>query len=122
MSTNSSICNSSINSIKRKQDDFLIENESIENNKRIKIVESTDKIINSETLFVLGKNVNEIFIANNINTKSIYSQFPNLFKYEADNEDRLWLFENSIIERKNFKCFIYLQSEITDLFVQFELN
>ena len=61
---------------------------------------------------IFTKNVNEIFfqqLSNNENVttnethKSIYSKYPNIFKYEADAADRQWLTENSIIKRKNIK-------------------
>jgi len=75
--------------------------------------------INSNTLFVLGKNLNELFLNENTNGAkngtNIYSQLPNIFKYEADNEDRLWLCENSIIERKNYKTYIFRLSDILNL-------
>ena len=84
-----------------------------------------------ETKFVLGKNVNEIFfqqLSNNENVttnethKSIYSKYPNIFKYEADAADRQWLTENSIIKRKNIKCFILIFNEIEELFANIKLE
>jgi len=94
ISTNSSI---SINNLKRK----LMEDHSsdlINNNKSMKLIE-----INKDTLFVLGKDLlNE--------NKNLYSQM-NVFKYEADNQDRQWLLDNLIIERKNFKVYLLLNEE-----------
>ncbi len=87
--------------------------------------------LNLETKFVLGKNVNDIFfqhISNNENMstnethKSIYSKYPNVFKYEADAADRQWLTENSIIKRKNIKCFILLFSEIEELLAEIKFG
>ena len=65
-------------------------------------------------------NLNELFLnENNINNgnsnnngKNVYTQFPNLFKYEADNEDRLWLCDNNIIERKNHKTYLFILADI----------
>jgi hypothetical protein len=94
ISTNSSI---SINNLKRK----LMEDHSsdlINNNKSMKLIE-----INKDTLFVLGKDLlNE--------NKNLYSQM-NVFKYEADNQDRQWLLDNLIIERKHFKVYLLLNEE-----------
>jgi hypothetical protein len=97
ISTNSSI---SINNLKRKlmedHSSDLINNTN--NNKSIKLIE-----INKDTLFVLGKDLlNE--------NKNLYSQM-NVFKYEADNQDRQWLLDNLIIERKNFKVYLLLNEE-----------
>lgn len=93
--------------------------------------------IDSKTKFVLGKNANEIYFKlqqqfnetslcedsstnnsnnENSNTKSIYTKFPNLFRYEADQDDRHWLNENQIIKRKNLKCFLLIFDEIDELF------
>lgn len=78
---------------------------------------------------MLGKIVNELFINNqqqtndqldetneaNHNNKSIYTRYPNIYKYEADHYDRKWLTENSIIKRKNLKCYILVLSEAEEL-------
>ncbi|RMZ94884.1 deoxynucleotidyltransferase terminal-interacting 1, partial [Brachionus plicatilis] len=100
-------------------------------------------IFDSDTKFVLGKNVNDVFLEiqqqfyevnsedsnssvtlnDSINPKSIYSRFPNLFRYEADQQDRQWLNENHIIKRKNIKCNILLLDDIFELFKNnFKLN
>ena len=48
--------------------------------------------------------------------KNIYSKHPNLFKYEADASDRLWLKDNGILKRQNTKCYILLSAEVATLF------
>jgi len=53
---------------------------------------------------------------NSSNHKSIYTKYPNLFRYEADQSDRQWLNENRIIKRKNLKCYLLLFEEIGQLF------
>lgn len=98
--------------------------------------------IEASTRFVLGKHVNELYLQlhqdgtgssspNNIlnsgtsssntasingTTKSIYTKYPTLFKYEADQADRQWLTEKSILKRKNLKCYILIYDEVLDLF------
>ena len=132
-------------SIKRNAIDFDYLSKSAEKSSSKKVNPSSKKSktsnletnsfnlkFNSETKFVLGKNVNELFFQQlsneNANTnethKSIYSKYPKLFKYEADTNDRQWLTENSIIKRKNIKCFILIFSEIEELFsnLKFENN
>lgn len=99
---------------------------------------------NSSTKFVLGKIVNDLFIkynqqqqqqllnensnlnnqdesANENNTqnntnKTIYSKYPQMFRYEADQNDRQWLFDNDHIKRKNFKCYLLLFEDVDHLF------
>jgi hypothetical protein len=53
---------------------------------------------------------------NNTNSKSIYSNYPDLFRYEADQDDRQWLNEKSIIKRKNIKCFLIQLDQVEELF------
>ena len=76
--------------------------------------------IDCNTLFVLGKNWNELFVNESVpsmngSAKNVYTQFPTLFKYEADNEDRIWLCDNSIIERKHYKTYIFRLDDILHL-------
>jgi hypothetical protein len=112
-----------------------LQNEKTNNLKRSKIenLESSNPKLklNLDTKFVLGKNVNDIFfqhISNNENMstnethKSIYSKYPNVFKYEADAADRQWLTENSIIKRKNIKCFILIFNEIEELLAEIKFG
>lgn len=49
-------------------------------------------------------------------SKSIYSKHPELFRYEADQFDRQWLNEHSIIKRKNLKCYLIALDDILDVF------
>ena len=105
------------------------------------VVFKTSKIDDS-TQFVLGKSANDLYLqfqqmASNMtnddeatdsreneqddmqdynSNKNIYSKHPNLFKYEADANDRLWLKENGILKRKNNKCYILLSAEVASLF------
>lgn len=65
----------------------------------------------------LSSNLNLITIGENTsNAKSIYTKFPNLFRYEADQYDRHWLNENQIIKRKNIKSYLLILDEIDELF------
>jgi hypothetical protein len=91
----------------------------------------------NQTKFILGKLVNDIYKKylhsspttanddqsdpNNNTSKSIYSNFPHLFRYEADQDDRHWLNEKSIIKRKNLKCFLLLVDEVEDLFASINI-
>ena len=145
LSTSSS-SGSPLNSLKRKNDSAIVdENNNNTNNdsyanmnendhKKSKCADKKAKL-SAETKFLLGKNVNDIFFeqsqnannsdyvsSNENNHKSIYSTYPSLFKYEADATDRQWLTEHSIIKRKNLKCFILLFSEIEELFANFKLD
>lgn len=119
----------------RKKSKFTDQNFEEKNGKK-------ELILNSETKFVLGKNVNDIFLeiqqqfhevnsedsnslvtADSTYPKSIYSRFPNLFRYEADQQDRHWLNENQVLKRRNIKCIILLLDEINELFESnFKLN
>ena len=123
---------SNINSNKRqkftKETDQL-NMEEYETSKKLNNILSYYEI-SPNTKFVLGKNVNELFARSqnlqnkqttdpnddNNNSKSIYTRFPNLFKYEADQSDKQWLNEKSIIQRKNVKCFLFLFDEVEELF------
>jgi hypothetical protein len=60
--------------------------------------------------------LSECSFENQQTTKSIYSRYPQLFRYEADQHDRHWLNENSIIKRKNLKCYLLAYDEIEELF------
>ena len=123
--------------IKKHHRDELTTNSGQENHKQQKISKLTN-----DTKFVLGKLVNDIYKKylhslsttittndeqqqsdpNNNTTKSIYSNFPHLFRYEADQDDRHWLNEKSIIKRKNLKCFLLLVDEVEDLFASININ
>lgn len=124
------------NETKRKKSKFRNLNSEEKNDKK-------ELIFNSETKFVLGKNANDIFLelqqqfyevnsedsyssvsqADWAYPKSIYSRFPNLFRYEADQQDRHWLNDNQILKRRNIKCIILLLDEINELFKDnFKLN
>ena len=111
--------------------------QSTASNNRVK----TRTALSSDTKFVLGKLVNELYksqqqqdkssgeannelnddsssVATESNTgayKSIYSENSSMFRYEADQFDRQWLSENSIIKRKNVKCILLLWDEASDL-------
>lgn len=114
----------------------------IPNETDLNFEEKRDKreiVFSPETKFVLGKSVNDVFLQiqhqlyevnsddsnssanqnDSINPKSIYSRFPNLFRYGADQQDRQWLSENQIIKRKNIKCNILLLDDINELFKNF---
>ncbi|CAF0826640.1 unnamed protein product [Brachionus calyciflorus] len=111
-------------------------NESKANDKVVKKESKFD----SNTKFVLGKNVNDVYCqvqqyiyeinsedstssSNQNDSKNIYSKFPNLFRYEADQHDRQWLCENNIIKRKNLKCYLLLFDDINELFMSnFKIN
>lgn len=62
-------------------------------------------------MFVSDKSISEEF-NQSIN---LYRQTPNLFKYEADIEDKNWLLDNSIIERKNLKVNLYIYNNIINI-------
>ncbi len=92
----------------------------------------------NQTKFILGKLINDIYKKylhssstntandeqtdpNNNTSKSIYSSYPHLFRYEADQDDRHWLNEKLIIKRKNLKCFLLLVDEVEDLFASINI-
>jgi hypothetical protein len=56
------------------------------------------------------------FEQNNVNNKSIYTKCPHLFRYNADRDDRIWLADNNIIVKKNYKCYILILDEVENLF------
>jgi hypothetical protein len=49
--------------------------------------------------------------------KSIYSKYPHLFRYEADQLDRHWLFDKAIIKRKNLKCYVLVLDDVLEMFM-----
>lgn len=51
------------------------------------------------------------------NNKSIYTKYPNLFKYESDQADKKWLFDNSFIQKKVVKCYLLLYSDLNEIFM-----
>lgn len=81
-----------------------------------------DRLINEKTLFVFGKNANDLINNNqttslnenqiNNNNKSIYAKYPYLFKYEADQLDKQWLSKNNGLNRKVVICNILFYDDI----------
>lgn len=50
------------------------------------------------------------------NKSSMYSRYPTLFRYEADQIDRQWLNEQAIIKRKNHKCYLFALDDVVEHF------
>lgn len=92
--------------------------------------------ITVSTKFVLGKMANKLYLLttstpvsierdfglNTNNNKSIYTKYPHLFKYESDQSDKQWLFENSIIDKKMVRLYIFLYNDLVDLFSSATFN
>jgi hypothetical protein len=92
--------------------------------------------ITVSTKFVLGKYANKLYLLttstpvsterdfglNTNNNKSIYTKYPHLFKYESDQTDKQWLFENSIIDKKMVRLYIFLYNDLVDLFSSATFN
>ena len=71
----------------------------------------------------MGQNANKLFLLtsvendnNNNNNKSIYTKYPRLFKYELDQVDKQYLFDNLIIPKKMVKLYIFLYIDLLELF------
>lgn len=102
---------------------------------------SNNSKFSKDTQFVLGKNVNEIYAkfqqqqssgctsgslepdeaeshcgTTSSEAKSIYSKYPELFRYEADAFDRAWLNQKAIIKRKNLKCYLLALDDVITAF------
>ena len=58
----------------------------------------------------------DVDLGNTNSNKSIYTKHPGLFKYESDQNDKQWLFDNSIIQKKMVKLYIFLYTDLLDLF------
>lgn len=65
----------------------------------------------------LSNNPNPNQNIDNNQQKSIYSKYPNLFRYEADQLDRHWLFDKAIIKRKNLKCYVLVLDDVLEMFM-----
>ena len=71
---------------------------------------------NANKLYLLTTSENDFGGSNTNNNKSIYTKYPNLFKYESDQADKQLLFDNAIIQKKMVKLYIFLYNDLLELF------